>query len=180
MTDQTISNVCEAQLQEFNASIREMALHAEGESQRDRVLAMCLKMEEHLRHIRSLVTPPHCAHSGCHQNYVDTGQSRNPRPPATPTGYEGQCVAELFKCGYCGDIWEASDVKEDGHCPGCTQGQHVESYAEPTDEGYRAAAEAKQEYGVLEVDSNAVVSRGDDPGAYVQCWVWVSEGIALA
>jgi hypothetical protein len=27
--------------------------------------------------------------------------------------------------------------------------------------------------GELEIDENAPVSRGDDPGAYVQAWVWV-------
>lgn len=27
--------------------------------------------------------------------------------------------------------------------------------------------------GIIEIDDNAVVSRGDDPGAYVQAWVWV-------
>lgn len=26
----------------------------------------------------------------------------------------------------------------------------------------------------FEVDGDAVVSRGSDPGAYVQCWVWVT------
>lgn len=28
--------------------------------------------------------------------------------------------------------------------------------------------------GELEVDDDAVVSRGGDPGAYVMCWTWVS------
>lgn len=27
--------------------------------------------------------------------------------------------------------------------------------------------------GCVEVDSNAIVSKGEDPGAYVQAWVWV-------
>lgn len=40
---------------------------------------------------------------------------------------------------------------------------------------YRAAAQ--REYnreGEIEVDENATVSEGDDPGAYVEAWVWVS------
>lgn len=27
--------------------------------------------------------------------------------------------------------------------------------------------------GEIEIDNNAMTSRGDDPGAYVQAWVWV-------
>jgi len=43
-----------------------------------------------------------------------------------------------------------------------------------TDEQYREAA--RKQYGKdgqLEIDGDAEVSRGDDPGAYVQAWVWV-------
>ena len=29
--------------------------------------------------------------------------------------------------------------------------------------------------GELEVDENATVSMGEDPGAYVQAWLWVSD-----
>ena len=47
-----------------------------------------------------------------------------------------------------------------------------------------AAAEAKEHYrkaasdqyardGEIEIDAGAVVSQGDDPGAYVAAWVWV-------
>lgn len=45
----------------------------------------------------------------------------------------------------------------------------------PTDEEYRELA--RQQYaseGEIEIDDEAVVSRGDDPGAYVQAWVWVA------
>lgn len=43
-----------------------------------------------------------------------------------------------------------------------------------SDEQYREAAKAQHECeGTCEIDSNAVVSRGGDPGAYVQAWVWV-------
>jgi hypothetical protein len=37
-------------------------------------------------------------------------------------------------------------------------------------------ARAKELYGKdgeIEVDSNALISYGDDPGAYVAAWVWV-------
>ena len=36
---------------------------------------------------------------------------------------------------------------------------------------------AKEEYqkdGEVEIDSNAVISEGEDNGAYVAAWVWVS------
>ncbi|WP_304526872.1 hypothetical protein [Halomonas sp. I5-271120] len=36
-----------------------------------------------------------------------------------------------------------------------------------------AAREQYQDDGTLEVDHGAAVSRGDDPGHYVQAWVWV-------
>ena len=47
-----------------------------------------------------------------------------------------------------------------------------------TDEEFRA--EAKKQYeveGECEIDDDAVVSRGDDNGAYVQAWVWVYEEV---
>lgn len=31
----------------------------------------------------------------------------------------------------------------------------------------------KHEDGVLELDTDARISEGDENGAYVQCWVWV-------
>jgi hypothetical protein len=43
-----------------------------------------------------------------------------------------------------------------------------------TDEEYiEKAIDLHYRDGELEIDSNAVVSRGDDDGAYVQAWVWV-------
>lgn len=43
-----------------------------------------------------------------------------------------------------------------------------------SDEEFIAVAiEQYHEGGVIEIDSNAVVSRGDPAGAYVQAWVWV-------
>ena len=43
-----------------------------------------------------------------------------------------------------------------------------------TDEQYRAAAQDQAVEGEIEVDDNAVVSRGDDAGAYVAAWLWVA------
>ena len=44
------------------------------------------------------------------------------------------------------------------------------------DEAYRAAATQQwHREGEIEIDSNAVVSKGDDPGAYVAAWVWVPD-----
>jgi hypothetical protein len=44
----------------------------------------------------------------------------------------------------------------------------------------RLAREQHQKDGEIEIDDDAGVSRGADPGAYVQAWVWVydPEGIA--
>lgn len=44
----------------------------------------------------------------------------------------------------------------------------------PSDEVLIALA--KRDYGSedIEIDGNAVVSRGDDPGAFVAAWVWVA------
>lgn len=39
---------------------------------------------------------------------------------------------------------------------------------------YLAAAKLRQKDGELEIDNTAKVSLGDDPGAYVQAWIWVS------
>jgi len=46
----------------------------------------------------------------------------------------------------------------------------------PSDEAYiETARELYQREGETEIDDGAVVSRGSDPGAYVQAWVWVYE-----
>lgn len=39
----------------------------------------------------------------------------------------------------------------------------------------KKAREQYQSEGSIEIDDNAVVSRGSDPGAYVQAWVWVED-----
>jgi hypothetical protein len=40
---------------------------------------------------------------------------------------------------------------------------------------YRAAAQAHHREGELEIDPGAVVSKGDDPGAYVMAWLWIDD-----
>lgn len=42
--------------------------------------------------------------------------------------------------------------------------------------GYVIAAQLKSRDGELEIDSNALVSKGDDEGAYVMAWLWVADG----
>ena len=42
-----------------------------------------------------------------------------------------------------------------------------------------AARKLKEEEGELEIDDNAVISRGSDGGAYVQAWVWIDNHSAL-
>lgn len=44
-----------------------------------------------------------------------------------------------------------------------------------SDREYIEAAREHQREGTLEIDDGAVVSRGSDPGAYVQAWVWVED-----
>lgn len=39
----------------------------------------------------------------------------------------------------------------------------------------KQAKERFHKEGELEVDDRAVVSKGEDDGAYVQAWVWVSD-----
>ena len=47
---------------------------------------------------------------------------------------------------------------------------------EAEDDKWRAMAKTlHEEEGTLEIDDNAVVSYGDDPGCYVAAWVWVPD-----
>ena len=46
---------------------------------------------------------------------------------------------------------------------------------DPALAAYRAAAMDQSSGGELEVDPNAVVSKGGDEGAYVMAWLWVSD-----
>lgn len=47
--------------------------------------------------------------------------------------------------------------------------------ASPEAQAYREAAPVDDE---LELDESAMVSKGDDAGAWVQCWVWVDDEAA--
>jgi hypothetical protein len=54
--------------------------------------------------------------------------------------------------------------------------QYKEIDSSPLTQQYREAARSSD--GEIEVDEDAVVSMGDDPGAYVMCWQWVSNEAA--
>jgi hypothetical protein len=41
-----------------------------------------------------------------------------------------------------------------------------------------AAKKLHHREGELEIDDDAIVSKGEDPGAYVQAWIWVSNSDA--
>jgi len=43
---------------------------------------------------------------------------------------------------------------------------------------YRDAAMRESRDGELEIDPNAVVSQGDDAGAYVLAWLWIGDDFA--
>jgi hypothetical protein len=44
-----------------------------------------------------------------------------------------------------------------------------------TDDQIRQAARIiSEEEGILEIDDDATISRGEDPGCYVQAWIWVN------
>lgn len=49
----------------------------------------------------------------------------------------------------------------------------------PEATAYREAAFNRSKDGELEVDAGAIVSMGDDPGAYVAAWIWIPEGDAV-
>ena len=58
----------------------------------------------------------------------------------------------------------------------------IEAAANPAlvdhDDAYRSAAEGKLwskfSDGDAEIDEDAIVSEGDDPGAYVMVWMWIT------
>ena len=45
----------------------------------------------------------------------------------------------------------------------------------PVLRAYRRRAKEQYKEGELEIDDDAVVSPGDDDGAYVQAWIWVED-----
>jgi hypothetical protein len=51
----------------------------------------------------------------------------------------------------------------------------VPLFGEDESDPYVAAALGHASEGELEVDVPAVVSRGDDPGAYVMAWIWITD-----
>lgn len=57
--------------------------------------------------------------------------------------------------------------------------EHIAEQNSDSAQRYRAAAQtAKNDEGELEIDDEALVSMGDDDGAYVQAWVWVTDAEA--
>lgn len=54
----------------------------------------------------------------------------------------------------------------------CTQAFQAKGRVELA---YVSEAQDYQREGELEVDASAVVSLGDDPGAYVMAWIWVAD-----
>ncbi len=54
-------------------------------------------------------------------------------------------------------------------------GLALRDVADPALCQYRAAARAHHRDGQLEIDAGAVVSKGDDPGAYVMAWLWIDD-----
>ena len=49
-----------------------------------------------------------------------------------------------------------------------------DEYVDRSDEWFRERAqELYGREGLVEIDDNALISRGCDPGAYVEAWVWV-------
>lgn len=109
---------------------------------------------------------------------------------------EAACVAAFNECtdSDCKSLEEWQALEYEGRCwdyritpcddPGSApspsgadlEAPEGEEGEGPTDETYREAA--RDRYGCdgeIEIDPGAPVSRGDDPGAYVQAWVWVDD-----
>jgi hypothetical protein len=59
--------------------------------------------------------------------------------------------------------------------PGLDFSAVVPLFGEDESDPYVAAALGHASEGELEVDVPAVVSRGDDPGAYVMAWIWITD-----
>jgi len=50
-----------------------------------------------------------------------------------------------------------------------------QAHGKHPDQGYIEAAKAGKYSSEIEVDEGAKVSHGDEPGAYVQAWVWIPD-----
>lgn len=62
---------------------------------------------------------------------------------------------------------------------GITFSDCVQAFGDPaTDPHVQAARSRYHREGEIEIDDTAVVSRGDDAGAYVMAWVWVTHTAA--
>lgn len=53
--------------------------------------------------------------------------------------------------------------------------EHIVLPPDNSDNPYVKAAIRREKEGELEIDSTALVSEGDDTGAYVQAWIWVPD-----
>lgn len=79
----------------------------------------------------------------------------------------------LLGVGYTAQgIWDSLSA-------GATLQEEFSKWQKPrTDEWYIQQARLDwQKDGEIEIDDNAVVSRGDESGSYVAAWVWVSKGM---
>lgn len=71
---------------------------------------------------------------------------------------------------------QIDDLCEAINHAGLSFGEIVNRLGDDDSDPYVAAAQQHRllNEGALEVDETAVVSRGDDPGAYVMAWLWIS------
>lgn len=81
------------------------------------------------------------------------------KPTEPPTGWSQEKALEVF-----------AQLLQD------LEGAEADA-KDPVNQDYVEAAKQAvvHEEGHMEVDDSAVVSRGDDPGAYVMAWIWVED-----
>ena len=84
---------------------------------------------------------------------------------------------DLATCGTCGRSWDDAIVTSwtpspAARCP--FENFHTGRKDLKTAAYVAAARRLFHRDGEIEIDDNARVSRGSDPGAYVQAWVWVA------
>lgn len=92
--------------------------------------------------------------------------------PAVRQQIKAKLVADLAFGGE--NPLPANDALQAMKLKGLTFENCVEAYADGESDPYVIAAMNNAREGEIEVDSNAVVSRGSDAGAYVMAWKWVS------
>ncbi len=66
-------------------------------------------------------------------------------------------------------------LKKDNGAKGWIKHLREQIHEQASTQDYQEAARASSDEGHIEVDDNATVSHGSDPGAYVQAWLWVSK-----